>query len=83
MKSRIKRFGPVSYFRVKEKKSGKNFISVWLTGHDNEEWGWEWGTDGDDGNPSFILRLAHFNIFSYEEFHSGYMIYLLGFWIMQ
>jgi len=77
---RFKQFGPFSYFRVK--KRHKNFLSAWLTGHDGA-FGWEWGTDGESTNPSFCIRLNHFNLLSYEKFEKGgYTFWFMGFWMM-
>lgn len=77
--NRFKKFGPFSYFRVK--KGIRNFVSAWPTGHDNDSFGWEWGTDGIDDTPGNIVRLGNFTVFSYEEFSSGgFILTILGFW---
>jgi hypothetical protein len=80
-KHSFKTFGPFSYFRVKNKRAGKHFISAWPTSGDDAMFGWEWGTDGEPTNPSICLRIGHFNIFSYERFKiGGFTLFILGFW---
>jgi hypothetical protein len=77
----LKKLGPFSYFHVS--REGRNFISVWLTKYDDSSWGWEWGTDNEGSNPSFCVRLAHFNMLSYESFrNNGYILWILGFWFV-
>lgn len=76
---RFKRFGPFRYFRVKT--GSKHFISAWLSGYESAPWGWEWGTDDMASNPSYCLRIGHFNVFSYESFpNGGPTIAFFGFW---
>jgi hypothetical protein len=80
MRKVLKKFGPLTYFRVKGRH--KNFLSVWLTGSEGA-FGWEWGTDGEPSNPAFCVRVAHFNLFSYESFEvGGYTLFILGFWVI-
>lgn len=77
--TRSKRLGPLSYSHIKGRD--KNFISVWLTAYGNAPYGWEWGTDNTLDNPSFCLRIAHFNVFSYQSFEKANpTVWLLGFW---
>lgn len=80
--NKISRWGPFSYYRHSSKKERKNFLSVWMTAYDSSSFGWEWGTDNNESNPSWQIRLNYFNVFSYEKFKKGFMIYVLGFWYM-
>jgi hypothetical protein len=75
---KFEKFGPFTYFRVKNRH--KNFLSMWLTGYGDAPFGWEWGHHGEGSDPSFCVRVGHFDIVSYEGFDSGFIMRFLGFW---
>lgn len=78
-RSIFKRFGPFSYFCVKEGR--RHFISAWLKRYENAPFGWEYGTDDTDNQPSFCLRLWHFDIFRFERYKvGGFIVTVFGFW---
>jgi hypothetical protein len=82
MRRKIGKIGPFSYVRVKNRR--KNFLSIVLTCLSDFPFGWSWGTDEELSNPSFCIRLAHFNVFSYERLDPrGWLLFVLGFWTMR
>lgn len=69
-----KHVGPIKYFWGPRKK----FLDVYLNGNDN--YGWEWGSDGHNDGPTIALRLFGLNIIYFEKFKTGFHISILGFW---
>lgn len=78
---RHKKVGPFSYFSFKK---GKNrFISVWLTGHDEMSFGWEWGSDGYGNFLPLHIRLFGLDIFAWNYSIKNLDIRFLGFWFIR
>lgn len=83
MNTNWKHLGPFDYFTISE-GINKGHISAWLKGHENHNWGWQYGIDKCVARTPYIwLATKNIVLFGYEGFDDGFEIWFMGFWIIR
>ncbi len=76
--SRWKSFGPFDYFRLDHIDN----YSFWLRGHEDANWGFEWGYEDGAARrcPLLRIRVGKLVVFSIELWCWGWELTFLGWW---
>lgn len=77
----IRKYGPFSVYRMKNKKERKNFLDISLSAYQDHSFGWEWGSDNTyQRQPVIHVEVCGFKLLYLELFVEGFEVWIMGFW---
>ena len=69
--------GPIHYHYLREKRTGKHFLDIWIW----EGCGWMWGSDQPMENKIYVsVAMFGLTIIHIERWKGGWEIAFMGFW---